>query len=518
MIPLSVAELAAIVRGTLHGIPEHEPPPPAAGDGPGAEAAAAPPDGSSAAPDGSGAGRVSGSAAAQRLITGPVVTDSRQAAPGSLFVAFRGQHADGHDYAAQAVSAGAVAVLATRPVGVPAILVDDVTRALGDLARHTVEELGTTVVALTGSAGKTSTKDLIAQLLERLGPTVWPPGSFNNEIGLPLTALRADRGTRHLVLEMGARGIGHIRYLTSLTPPRIGVVLNVGTAHIGEFGGRDAIARAKGELVESLPPAAQGGIAVLNADDPLVRAMAGRTAARVVLFGESPDAAVRAEEVRLTDDGRPSFTLNTPSGRTGVTMRLYGEHHVSNALAAAAVAHELGMSAEAIAEALSSASSLSRWRMEVTERADGVTIVNDAYNANPDSVRAALRALVAMGKGRRTWAVLGEMAELGDEAFAEHDAVGRLAVRLNVSKLVSVGGRTAAWIDMGARNEGSWGEESVHVSDAAAAVDLLRAELRPGDVVLVKASRAAGLEQVALELTRGAGGGAAAAEGGVAAR
>ncbi|SFC73452.1 UDP-N-acetylmuramoyl-tripeptide--D-alanyl-D-alanine ligase [Streptomyces aidingensis] len=500
MIPLSVAELAAIVRGTLHGIPENEPPPP---DG-------APP--ARTGPADSGAS----GAAGMRPVSGPVVTDSRQAGPGSLFVAFRGEHADGHDYAGRAVAAGAVAVLATRPVGVPAILVEDVTRALGDLARYTVEKLGTTVVALTGSSGKTSTKDLIAQLLQRLGPTVWPPGSFNNEIGLPLTALRADEATRHLVLEMGARGIGHIRYLTSLTPPRIGVVLNVGTAHIGEFGGREAIARAKGELVEALPPAERGGIAVLNADDPLVRAMAARTAARVVLFGESPEAAIRAEDVRLTDDGRPAFTLNTPSGRTGVTMRLYGEHHVSNALAAAAVAHELGMSAEAIAEALSSASSLSRWRMEVTERADGVTIVNDAYNANPDSVRAALRALVAMGKGRRTWAVLGEMAELGDEAFAEHDAVGRLAVRLNVSKLVSVGGRPAAWIDMGARNEGSWGEESVHVSDAAAAIGLLRAELRPGDVVLVKASRAAGLEQVALALTGGVPDGTG--EGGVAAR
>jgi UDP-N-acetylmuramoyl-tripeptide--D-alanyl-D-alanine ligase len=186
-----------------------------------------------------------------------------------------------------------------------------------------------------------------------------------------------------------------------------------------------------------------------------------------------------------------------------VTLRLYGEHHVSNALAAAAVAHELGMSAGDVAEALSAAGTLSRWRMEVSERADGVTVVNDAYNASPDSMRAALRALVAMGRGRRTWAVLGEMAELGDEALAEHDAVGRLAVRLNVSKLVAVGGQAAVWLDMGAKNEGSWGEESVHVSDAQAAVDLLREQLRPGDVVLVKASRSVGLERVALALTEG---------------
>jgi len=372
-----------------------------------------------------------------------------------------------------------------------------------------VTRLGATLVALTGSAGKTSTKDLIAQLLTRLGPTVWPPGSLNNEIGLPLTALRAEPGTRHLVLEMGARGIGHIRYLAGLTPPRVGVVLNVGSAHIGEFGGREQIAQAKGELVEALPPAEEGGIAVLNADDPLVRAMRSRTRARTVLFGESADADIRAENVRLTQKGQPTFTLHTPTGCGGVTMRLYGEHHVSNALAAAAVAHELGMSTDEIAEALSAADTLSRWRMEVTERADGVTVVNDAYNANPESMRAALRALAAiagggaMGEGRRTWAVLGEMAELGEDSLTEHDAVGRLAVRLNVSKLVAVGGRAAAWLDMGAKNEGSWGEESVHVSDAQAAIDLLRKELRPGDVVLVKASRSVGLEKVALALVEG---------------
>ncbi|WP_406345003.1 UDP-N-acetylmuramoyl-tripeptide--D-alanyl-D-alanine ligase [Streptomyces sp. NBC_00648] len=433
-------------------------------------------------------------------VTGSVVIDSRRVAPGSLFAAFAGEHVDGHDYARVAYEAGAVAVLAARPVGVPAIVVDDVQGALGALAREVVRRLGTDVVALTGSSGKTSTKDLIAQVLQRHAPTVYTPGSLNNEIGLPLTALTATSETRHLVLEMGARGIGHIRYLTGLTPPRIGLVLNVGTAHIGEFGGREQIAEAKGELVEVLP---QDGCAVLNADDPLVRAMAPRTKARVVLFGEAEDADVRAENVRLTEAGQPSFKLHTPSGCSDVTLRLYGEHHVSNALAAAAVAYELGMPVDEIALALSEAGTLSRWRMEVTERPDGVTVVNDAYNANPESMRAALRALAAMGKGHRTWAVLGPMAELGDESLAEHDAVGRLAVRLNVSKLVAVGDREASWLQLGAYNEGSWGEESVHVSDAQAAVDLLRSELRPGDVVLVKASRSIGLERVALALLDG---------------
>ncbi|GAA3172727.1 MULTISPECIES: UDP-N-acetylmuramoyl-tripeptide--D-alanyl-D-alanine ligase [Streptomyces] len=464
MISLTLAEIASITGGQPHDIPDLE-----------------------------------------LQVFGPVVQDSRQVRPGSLFVAFAGERADGHDFAAGAVADGATAVLAARPVGVPAIVVDDVTAALGALARAVVGRLGTNAVALTGSAGKTSTKDLIAQLLRRNGPTVWPEGNLNNEIGLPLTALRADESTRHLVLEMGARGVGHIRYLAALTPPRIGVVLNVGSAHIGEFGGREQIALAKGELVEALPSAEEGGIAVLNADDPYVRAMVHRTKARTVLFGEAPEADIRAENVRLTTLGQPAFTLHTPSGCSEVTMRLYGEHHVSNALAAAAVAHESGMSVDEIATALSEAGTLSRWRMEVTERADGVTVVNDAYNANPESMRAALRALVAMGeagkaRGGRTWAVLGEMAELGEDALAEHDAVGRLAVRLNVSKLVAVGGREAAWLQMGAYNEGSWGEESVHVSDTRAAVDLLRSELRPGDVVLVKASRSVGLERVAAAL------------------
>ncbi|MFE9257886.1 UDP-N-acetylmuramoyl-tripeptide--D-alanyl-D-alanine ligase [Streptomyces sp. NPDC006879] len=441
-------------------------------------------------------------------VTGPVVIDSRHVVAGSLFAAFRGEHVDGHDYAAKATAAGAVAVLATRPVGVPAIVVEDVEVALGALARSVVERLGVEIIALTGSAGKTSTKDLIAQVLHDHAPTVWTPGSLNNEIGLPLTALRAQEETRYLVLEMGARGIGHINYLTSLTPPRIGLVLNVGTAHIGEFGGREQIAQAKGELVEALPPADAQGVAVLNADDPLVRAMASRTRARTILFGEAEEAQVRASEVRLTPGGQPSFTLHTPTGCSEVTLRLYGEHHVSNALAAAAVAHVVGMSAQEIAVALSKAGTLSRWRMEVTERADGVTIVNDAYNANPESMRAALRALVAMGeaaraKGGRTWAVLGPMAELGDDSLAEHDAVGRLVVRLNVSKLVAVGGREASWLQLGAYNEGSWGEESVLVSDAQAAIDLLRSELRAGDVVLVKASRSIGLERVAQSLLEG---------------
>jgi UDP-N-acetylmuramoyl-tripeptide--D-alanyl-D-alanine ligase len=439
----------------------------------------------------------------QLRVTGPVVHDSRQVEPGALFVAVVGERVDGHDFAVRAVTEdGAAAVLATRPVGVPAVVVDDVLDALARLAHAVTERLtGTTVVALTGSTGKTSTKDLIAQVLGRKGRTVYTEGSFNNEIGFPLTALKAAQGTEFLVLEMGARGKGHIAELCAITRPRIGLVINVGTAHLGEFGSREGIAQAKGELIEALPAE---GVAVLNGDDPLVRAMASRTAARVLLFGEAEDARVRAEDVRLDESGRASFTLSTPSGSAPVALKLYGEHHVSNALAAAAVATECGMGVVEIAAALGEAGSLSKWRMELTERSDGVTVINDAYNANPDSMRAALRALAAIGgrgpEARRTWAVLGEMRELGEESLAEHDAVGRLAVRLNIATLVAVGGREAACMELGARNEGSWGEESVLVPDADSAIELLREQVRPGDVVLVKASRSVGLEKVAAAL------------------
>jgi UDP-N-acetylmuramoyl-tripeptide--D-alanyl-D-alanine ligase len=454
-------------------------------------------------------GRLAGGAAPQAVVTGPVVADSRQAARGALFVALPGERTDGHDHAASAVEAGAVAVLAGRELDVPCVVVDDQLAALAALARHVVDALPElTVVGVTGSSGKTSTKDLLAVLLGDLGPTVAPQGSFNNEIGLPLTALRCDTSTRYLVAEMGARMPGNIAYLTRVTPPDVAVVLNVGAAHAGVFGSREETARTKGELPEAL---AEDGVAVLNADDPLVAAMAARTEGRVVRFGFSPEADVRAEDVRLDAWSRPSFLLRSPAGDAPVTLPLHGEHHVANALAAAAVALERGMPPQRVAELLASARPASRWRMEVTTRADGVTVVNDAYNANPDSVRAALKALAAMGRPddgprRRTWAVLGEMLELGDTALAEHDAIGRLAVRLDVSRLVAVGEGARA-VHAGASHEGSWGEESAWVPDADAALALLRAELRPGDVVLVKASRSIGLDAVATALLQDASAG-----------
>jgi UDP-N-acetylmuramoyl-tripeptide--D-alanyl-D-alanine ligase len=442
-------------------------------------------------------GRLAGGADPAAAVTGTVEFDSRKVTDGGLFVAISGERADGHDFAAKAVAAGAVAVLAARDVGVPSVLVADQLDAMAKLASAVLARLpALTVIGITASSGKTSTKDLIAGVLSALGPTVAPPGSFNNELGHPYTVLRADEATRYLVLEKSARGRGHIAALTRIARPRIGVVLNVGVAHLGEFGSVDVIAASKGELVEALPPADQGGVAVLNADDHRVRAMADRTDARVVLVGRSADAEVRATDVRMDDRGRAAYRLVAPAGAVDVQLGLHGEHHVGNSLACAAVALELGMGLDELAGALAAARPVSRWRMEVTDTPGGVTVVNDAYNANPDSMRAALSALAAMSRGRRTWAVFGPMAELGPQAADEHEALGRLAVRSGVDRLVAVG-ELARPVHDGALEESAREGMAVHVPDIDAAVALLTAELRPGDIVLIKASRAAGLERVA---------------------
>jgi UDP-N-acetylmuramoyl-tripeptide--D-alanyl-D-alanine ligase len=440
-----------------------------------------------------------------------VVVDSRAVVPGCLFVAIRGDRVDGHDFASGAVAAGAVAVLADHSLdeadglAVPCIVVADPVEALGALAAWVRRDrLTCTVVGITGSSGKTGTKDLVASVLSCLGPTVSPVGSLNTEVGLPLTILSADEDTRYLVLEMGMRGEGHIDYLVGLAQPDVGVIVNVGSAHLGMLGSREAIARAKAELVSGLQA---GGVAVLNGDDPLVRGMASRTLARVLTFGESADCDVRATDIRVDEMARPTFTLTDGATLEAqpVTLQFSGEHYVSNALAAAAVALSLGASVEQVADGLRAASPVSRWRMEVHVAPNGYTVVNDAYNANPESMRAALKTLAAMAAGRRTWAVLGEMRELGDASVDEHDSIGRLAVRLDISRLVCVGEGTRV-MHLGASNEGSWGEESTHVPDVDSAIDLLRAELRPGDVVLVKASRSVGLERIADALLDGAGG------------
>nr|WP_240615860.1 UDP-N-acetylmuramoyl-tripeptide--D-alanyl-D-alanine ligase [Nakamurella deserti] len=439
----------------------------------------------------------------EALVTS-VEFDSRKVGPGTLFLALVGESVDGHRFAAAAQAAGAVAVLGSADVDatIPLLRVPDPLAALAGLATVSARALiadGLRVIGVTGSAGKTSTKDLLAAVAAAAGETIAPPESFNNELGHPYTVLRATEDTKYLVLELSARGVGHIAMLTTIAPPAIGVVLNVGTAHLGEFGSVDAIATAKGELVEALPDGADGGVAVLNADDGRVAAMSGRTLARVVTYGTSADADVRAEDIEEDDRARARFTLRTPEGDATVQLAVSGRHQVGNALAAAAVGLELGLSPARIAEVLAAAVPASKWRMEITDRPDGVTIINDAYNANPDSMKAALRALVSIGRGRRTWAVLGVMAELGDATREAHDEIGRLVVRLNVDRLLAVGPAVRP-LHLGAHLEGSWGGESEHVPDLEDATAILLEELEPGDVVLVKGSRAAGLERIAAAL------------------
>lgn len=433
--------------------------------------------------------------AADEFVTGSVQTNSTLVEPGSIFFALPGEVTDGHLFADDAVERGAALVVAERPLelAVPVLIVPNGVVALADLARLVVARVRAsgrlTMIGITGSNGKTTTKNLLQAILEAEGPTVAPAGSFNNHVGAPITMTRVDESTRYLISEMGASHPGEIARLVGIAVPDISVVLKVGLAHAGEFGGIEATQRAKSEIVRELPPTA---VAVLNADDPRVMAMAGVTAARVVRFGLSPDAELRAENVRATASGTV-FTLAVDGESHEVALRILGEHHVSNALAALAVARELGVPIERAITAIEAVPRAERWRMEVLQPGGGVTVINDAYNASPDSTAAALKTLAQItAPGQRSIAVLGEMAELGEYAQEEHDRLGRLVVRLNIGQLVVVGDG-ARHIHSAAGLEGSWDGESVFVADLDAAYDLLREELRPGDVVLVKSSKSAGL-------------------------
>ena len=446
MIPLSIAEIAAVTGGTV------------AGDG-------------------------------AVTVTAPAVLDGRQVEPGGLFVAFAGEHVDGHDYAGQAGRAGAVAVLGSRPTPLSTVVVKDAQAALQALAAHVATRLrdGLTVAGLTGSRGKTSTKDLLAAVLSSTAQTIATAGSLNNELGVPLTMLRAGAATRFLVLEMGARRTGDIAALTGLVAPDIAVVTNVGQAHVAHFGSRGAIARAKGELVRGLTP---GGTAVLNADDPRVAAMRALTDGPVLTFGQAEHADVRVLDLALDGLARPFFTLRTADASAPVALPLVGAHQALNASAAAAAGLVAGVPLDMAAAALATAS-LSKWRLERRDLAGGATLLNDSFNADPDSARAALDALAAI-EGQRRIAVLGEMLELGDDSEAEHRAVGEYAA--SRADVVAAVGEAAQPIADGA------GERAVALAGNDAAVDWLRGHLAAGDVVLVKASRAARLDEVAAAL------------------
>jgi UDP-N-acetylmuramoyl-tripeptide--D-alanyl-D-alanine ligase len=422
-----------------------------------------------------------------------VAIDSREVEPGALFVAIRGERSDGHAFVEEAAARGASGAIVERPSSdMPALVVDDSARALLDLAADERASLAATVVGITGSTGKTTTKDLTAAVLSGRFAVRASPASFNNEVGVPLTILGADERTEALVCEMGSRGIGHIAMLCAVARPNIGIVTNVGVAHLELFGSRENVVQAKGELVEALP---DDGVAILNADDAAVRSYSARTRARAVTFGFAPDADVRAIEVSLDNEARASFFLAIDGERERVELSVAGEHMVTNALAAAACGAALGVTPAETASALKGAR-VSAWRMETFVTNDGVRVINDAYNANPHSMEAALQTARVLARDSRLIVVLGHMAELGPISEEEHVRVGELVARLEVDRLLTVGAE-ARDMQRAAVREGLAMRDVAHLDNADEALDDLRAHVRPGDVVLIKASRVAGLERIA---------------------
>lgn len=440
------------------------------------------------------ASAVDGRVLGEDVIVTSAVSDSRAAVPGSLFVALEGERVDGHGFVVEAISRGSSAALVTRPVtGVPCVEVADTGAALLTLARdERRRRADMTVVGITGANGKTSTKDMTAAVLGTRFRTHASPASFNTEVGLPITLLGAPADAEVVVAEMGARRVGDVALLCEIARPEVVVVTNVGVAHLEVFGSWEAIVEASAEPVQALDG---DGLAVLNADDPVVRGYAERTGAGVRWFGLSHDADVRASELEVDVDGRVRFMLETNGDREPVELAVPGEHMVSNALAAAAVGSALGVSATECATALKDAH-VSAWRMEMFTTADDVRVVNDAYNASPESMAAGLKAARWMARDGRLVAVLGHMAELGPIALDEHERLGELIVRVGVDRLITVGD-PARMIYRAAVREGQLPEDALDVDTVQEAIDTLRGWLRPGDVVLVKGSRVVGLERVA---------------------
>lgn len=421
------------------------------------------------------------------LVSKAPVFDSRKATPGCIFLALKGEAADGHDFAADAYRAGAMFSLTTRRIDGPCIVVKDVIEAVSILAAFVRKRLtNLKVIGITGSQGKTSTKDLLSHMLSNVGPTVAPKGSFNNDLGLPITLLECDEHTQFCILEMGARHKGDIARLCEIAQHDIGVVLTVGTAHLGEFGSVEGIAETKSEIIQTLRP---DGIAILGTYDKYTPAMATLHSGRVINFGNGCE--VRAAEIEIRE-GRPHFELVTPAGRDAVGMRIVGEHHIANALAAAAVGTALDLPIEVIASSLSTADNSSKWRMEIHDLF-GLLLINDAYNANPESMTAALRSLVlfAQERGGESWAFLGKMHELGESSAQRHAAIGTLAEEIGIDHLVAIGAP-----EYGA----SQGQMIVHhyasIDECLSMTDHFSA----GDVVLVKASRSEGFEVLAEKL------------------
>lgn len=461
MIALSLAEIAAVIGGEL---------------------------------------RLAGPDSAETVVDGVVDTDSRSMNPGAIFVAKPGAETDGHRFVGAAVQAGAVLAIVEHPVDVEVtqVVVPDVVVALADLAREVVARVRARgdlrIVGITGSNGKTTTKNFLARILQDAGDTVAPIKSYNNEVGAPVTMLRVTEDTRFLVSEFGAAGPGSIARLAGLVEPDVAVVLMVGMAHAGGFGGIEATAQAKSELVAA---ARASGTAVLNVDDSRVAAMrelAEDRGMRVVGFGHGDSAEVRASDIQVTASGT-HCVIEADGERIPLRLRVLGAHHVTNALAAIAAARVLGVSTSDAVARLETVEIAERWRMQPLGN-DRVRIINDAYNASPDSMAAALRTLAQItGPEERTVAVLGAMSELGESAGEEHDRIGLLAVRLNIRRIVVVGPE-ARRLYLSVVGEGSWDSEAVHLPDQDAAFEYLRTELRDGDRVLVKSSNSVGLRHL----------------------
>lgn len=442
---------------------------------------------------------LAGTDSADSVVSGAVDTDSRLIAPGGIFVAKPGAETDGHLFVGAAIDNGAALAIVERVVEthrpLSQIVVPDAVQALADLAREVVARVRSAgrlrIVGITGSNGKTTTKNLLARVLEDEGETVAPKASFNNEVGAPLTMLRVTHTTRFLVSEFGASAPGAIERLAGLVNPDIGIVLMVGLAHAGGFGGIEATFAAKSELVRSVRP---GGLAILNADDARVSAMAPIAADHdlsVRWFGRGPEAEVRADDVVVSAQGT-SCVVTADGVSAPLRLRVLGEHHVMNALAAIAAATALGVSLADCVARLETVELAERWRMQPLG-SDRVRIINDAYNASPDSMAAALRTLAQItAPDERTVAVLGAMSELGEQSDEEHDRVGLLAVRLGIKRIVVVG-PDARRMYLEAVAQGSWDAEAVFFETADSAYDYLMTELRDGDRVLVKSSNSAGL-------------------------
>jgi UDP-N-acetylmuramoyl-tripeptide--D-alanyl-D-alanine ligase len=440
------------------------------------------------------------------IITGSVETDSRLVTKGSLFVAKPGELTDGHLFVSSAIEKGAVAAIVERQLteDIAQLIVKDSVVALGLLAKHVVAKvkaLGTLkVIGVTGSNGKTTTKNMLREVLSTKGETIAPEESFNNEVGAPYSMLRISEQTKFLVVELGAGGLGSIRYLAQMCEPDIGIELKVGLAHAGEFGGIEVTERIKAELVEEL---SSEGIALLNTDDERVKRMSEKTKAKVSTFGLSADAQYRADDLAVSIQGT-SFTFISPEGnRSNVQLQILGEHHVYNALAALATAELLGVDRSQAITALEQMKLAEKWRMELNVASSGLTVINDAYNSSPDSMRAALQTLAQLGRqtGKKTVAVMGEMAELGEFSAHEHDAIGRIAVRLNLGQVVVVG-KAAKLIHMGASQEGSWDGESQYFDEISDALGYLRGMLTGDEIVLVKSSKSANLRYLGDDLLK----------------